>query len=328
MIKLFKTSQPWVLVMLIIYTVILNSNLYFHPPVVEFTATAPLSQLILQSIKGISLAYPNVLVTLFIILVLLQALLLNYIIDRHKLLNEYTSLPSLCYILIISLFNNHIFMSPPFLVNFIILLILLYIYNSYDNNSFLEPFDTGFAIGVASLFYLPVLLLILFMLISLRITRVFDWRQWVVSLIGVLVPYFLISVYYFWIDKLGFFLNTHFLEVTTSLTPATITNVELISKTLIVGFIVFMTMYFFNLQFTKSVVKKRKLLTILIYLMTTSLLVFVSIEQFSLAPIALISIPLAIFLAFSFFEIQKKLVVEIIHLGFLVVLFFFQYVGY
>ena len=185
MVSIFKASKSVVLVVLFIYTILINLNLYIYPPTIDIQVTAPLSKLVLDALQAISNGQSYILTTIFIMLMLMQAAMLNYLVDRHKLLSTYTSLPALCYVLLISLFNEHLFLSPPFLANFAVLVALAQVYSSYNNNSFTQPFDVGLAIGIASLFYLPVLILTIFALLALNITRVFNWRESLVSVIAV-----------------------------------------------------------------------------------------------------------------------------------------------
>jgi len=258
----------------------------------------------------------------------MQAAILNFLVDRHKLLSTYTSLPALCYVLLVSLFNTHLYLSPPFLANFAILIALGRIYSSYNTQSFTQPFDMGFAIGIASLFYLPAIILTAFVLLALNIVRVFNWRQSILCIIGVIIPYFLAGTYFFVTDQLSEFLVSQFGSITTATTTLGINYLEIIIKGTTVLGIIFMALYFFQSQFFKSIVKIRKLLTILMYLLSVSVLTFLFIEQFSLAPMALLLIPLAVFLAYSLFEIERYTIAESIHITILLVLLFFQYESY
>ena len=325
MVSIFKASKSVVLVVLFIYTILINLNLYIYPPTIDIQVTAPLSKLILDGLQAISNGQSYILTTIFIMLMLMQAAMLNYLVDRHKLLSTYTSLPALCYVLLISLFNEHLFLSPPFLANFAVLVALAQVYSSYNNNSFTQPFDVGLAIGIASLFYLPVLILTIFALLALNITRVFNWRESLVSVVGVLIPYLFLGTFYFVTDGFSGFIAAQFGQIHTTITNIPINYPEIIIKATIILFIVMLAMFFFQSHFFKSIVKIRKLLTILVHLLSISILIFLFMEQFSLAPMALLAIPLSIFLAYSFFEIDHKLTAESIHLTLLGVLLLFQY---
>ncbi len=326
MIRIFKTvQQSYILILLILYAVLINLNLYVNPPVIEHSVLSPLSNLVINGLEQIAGGEAYVLTTFFIIFMLMQATMLSFLVDQHKLLGVNTSLPALCYVLLIGLFNEYLYLSPPFLANFAVLIALGKVYSSYNTESFTQPFDMGFAIGVASLFYLPTIVLTIFVLIALNTMRVFNWRETATSLIGVLVPYVLISTYYFFNGQLDYFISTHFLSITTAITVVKVDLVEVFVKSATVLTIVGLASYFFQSQFFKSVVKIRKLLTILVHLMSISVLVFLFIEELTLAPISLLIIPLSIFLAYSFFEIQKNYLAEGIHILLLMVMLFYQY---
>ena len=325
MVKLFKTSEPLVLLVLALYAVMLHFNLYLTPPTVELQATAPLSQWLLNLLHRLSGGSATILVTVHIGLVLLQAILFNAIINHHRLLPNFNFLPALCYVLLLALFNDHLLLSPPFFANFALLFALDKIYDSSIEESYLHAFDAGFAVGVASLFYLPSAVLLLFVSISLNVHRVFNWREFVITFLGAFVPYYLIATGYFFYSQLTEFANTHFLNVTSSITNVVWNTSELLVKIALLGGVVLLSLFFLQASYYKSIVKVRKNLTVLMYLLSVSLLVFLFIEKFSLAPLALPIIALAGLFAYALSEIEEDRLTEGIHLATLMVLLFFQY---
>jgi len=324
-IKIFKTSESFVLLLLVVYAIVVNFNLFINPPAFITSSSAPLSQWLLNGIDFIAQGNSVVLSIIFLILVLMQASILNFLVDYHKLFNAYTSLPAFCYILLIALFNEHIYFSPAFFANFAILVTLTKIYASYNTQSYTYPFDAGFAVGIASLFYFPAIILSIFVFIGLGSMRVFNWREWLLAFMSILTPYVLLCTAFFMGDGLSNFLQTHLLSgANTIITPVTL-NFELIIKTGIILAIILIAMLFFQGQFYKRVVKIRKMLTLLVHLMSISVGAFLLINQFSLVPLAMFLLPLSVFFAYIFFEVKSTLTAELIHISILLPLFFFQY---
>jgi Family of unknown function (DUF6427) len=76
------------------------------------------------------------------------------------------------------------------------------------NNAFSNAFDAGLLLSIASLFYFPSILLFPLIGIGLIIFRTFNWREWIISAIGICVPYVFILSYYFWNNQLSVFWNS------------------------------------------------------------------------------------------------------------------------
>ncbi|MEZ4886929.1 MAG: hypothetical protein R3E32_19525 [Chitinophagales bacterium] len=324
MINIFKLSKPYLIPLLVIYTVLLNLNLFFEPVSVIYDANAPLSELSLKLIDWLAGNNYTVVWGLYLVLLFSQALLLNRIVNKYQLLSQLSFLPSFGYVLLVSLFNSYLFMSPAFLANFAILFMLDKTYQSYNDEGFGHLFDMGFAISIASLFYFPTLILVVFMIVALAITRIFNWREWIVALFGVLIPYFLVGTYFLWFDQFNEFVFQHFFAITNS-RIVSINGLELVVKLSILLIIIMITMFFFQVQFLKTIVQTRKYLTLSVYLLAISVMAFLLIRHFSFEPVSLALIPISIFFSYTIFKLNNVLTAESLHLALLSTLIVFQY---
>lgn len=309
--------------LLAIYTVLLNLNLFLQPISFVNEASAPLSQFCLSLIDWISNGNYSIVWGIYLVLLFSQALLLNRIVNKYRLLSQLSFLPSFGYVLLVSLFNDYLFMSPAFFANFPILFMLDKTYESYNDESYRHLFDIGFAISIASLFYLPTFILVIFLMVALATTRIFNWREWTVSLAGVLIPYFLMATYFFWFDQFGEFVFQHFGSTASS--QLSINKLELVVKLLILLFIIMVTMFFFQIQFLKTIVQTRKYLTLSVYLLAISVMAFLLISHFSFEPVSLSLIPISIFFSYTVFKLNNSLTAESLHLALLSTLIVFQY---
>lgn len=324
MIKIFKLSKPFLIPLLAVYTILLNLNLLFQPTKVIFEATAPLSNLFLQLIQMITGGNYMVVWIIYLVLLFAQGMLLNRIVNKYRLLSQLTFMPAFGYVLLVSLFNDYLFMSPAFLANFSILFMLDKTYESYNDGSFGHLFDIGFAISIASLFYLPTSILVIFLIVALGTTRIFNWREWIVSMAGILIPYFLVGTYFFWFDQLGDFVSQHF-GTDVNVQMVAINKLELVVKFLILLLIIMITMFFFQIQFLKIIVQTRKYLTLSVYLLAISVMAFLMIQHFSFEPVSLSLIPISIFFSYTIFRFNNILTAESLHLAMLSTLIVFQY---
>src|SRR6185503_18765652 len=69
-------------------------------------------------------------------------------------------------------------------------------------------FDAGLLVSIASLFFFPYIVFILFIIAALMILRPFNLREYLMAILGLLVPYYFIGVYFFWYGKLPEFWQT------------------------------------------------------------------------------------------------------------------------
>jgi len=160
--------------------------------------SAPLYQLFLFLIGN------NVYLHLSIafVLTIVSGLLLNQIATQFGFTEKISQLGTLVYIIFSGAIVSYTAMSPMVMVNFLMLLILMPLFKVAESKEpILLTFNTSFILGIAALFYLPALLFILLLWIALMVFRVSQWRNYAVSLVGILLPFIFVFTWYFWNDQ-------------------------------------------------------------------------------------------------------------------------------
>ncbi len=325
MVKLFKTATPATFILLACYGIAINLNLFINPPAVELMASAPLSNWLLQLIGLISNESAYIMSGIFLLMVLVQAFLFNFIIEHHKIFDSLNTLTGFSYLLLTALFNEALYLSPAFFALFPILIALHKLIRSYNDLSVSPIFDGAFAIGIASLFYLPSIVLFFFYLVGLSVTRVFNIKEWILAITGMVIPYILTATYFLWQDQLGDFLLQHFTAWSISTSIQNTSLLEVGIKIAILAVVVGMGLLIYQRNFLKVVVRIRKYQTLFVYLLSVSFLSAIFINKIHLSPAALLLIPAAYFLAYSFYETSRQRIYESIHLLLLVTVLCFQY---
>ncbi len=312
LISIFKSPRSTTVVLLLLLAIALNLNLLISPPALSWPATAPLYHQILSIVQQWGNSNPYLPPTIYITAIFLQALWLNSIINSNRLFERNHSLVALGYLLLLGLFNVQVYWSAPFLAVFPVLYLLNTLLAAYDTQTMAEPFDIGMAVGVASLLYLPAALLLIFAFISLFLMRIFGWRQWIICLFGVAVPYIWLMTGYYWQDKLSDFVQQQFLQVSTGGNNETLSVVGGLIRLSLLGIIALFVLGFLQAEFYRNMVKVRKFFTVLVYLTTIGMMTFLMLEKFSLAPIIFILIPIASILGFVFNNVSKSRFADII----------------
>jgi hypothetical protein len=130
------------------------------------------------------------------------AILANHILEINDLIPRNSLIASFFFILLLSQFDFSPF-NPGYIVVFVLLVMLVFILGIYKiPEPYVEVFNSGLLIGIASFFYFPSILLLVFVWIIFVIYRLYNWREWIILPIGTINCYILFWVYYFLSDKL------------------------------------------------------------------------------------------------------------------------------
>jgi len=153
-------------------------------------------------IQKFILACPHVSVIASIVLLYLQAVMLNAVVSKHRLVERNQLLTAAIYVIIVS--NRPEMIQPTVMlaVNFLLILTLNVVLKLYDTTESLSAlFDVGFLVGVASLLYFPTISFLLFIVAGLIVFRLYYWRAWTIPILGFLSPYLFVMTWYFWFGR-------------------------------------------------------------------------------------------------------------------------------
>lgn len=197
MLRIFKQNTVSSAILLVLLAGLLRLPNFIAPHSYTYIQTAPLS----QTLFAYLLTFPNHLIAGYIIafvLVIFQAIFLNYIVIQHAILYKNTFLPGLFFILINSLYPEQFELTPQLISNTFILLMFQRLCFLYESpNPLLIVLDAGMYLGVALLFNYDVAVFLPYILISVVIFTSFNIRYLALSLIGISIPlYFVVSLYY------------------------------------------------------------------------------------------------------------------------------------
>ncbi len=138
-----------------------------------------------------------------LLLVAVQALIFTLGLNENKIFREPTALPALLYVLFSSLFFDFYTLSPVLLgLTFVLMAFRMICIQTRVMSGDDRFFYIGFLTGVASLFYFPFTLFLLFSLVSLGLYSVSNLKKQVVLLLAFCFPHLLVLIYFFWIDNL------------------------------------------------------------------------------------------------------------------------------
>jgi hypothetical protein len=131
-----------------------------------------------------------------------QALQLNSLINKNRMMQRLNFLPATAYLIITSLMPEWNHFSAPLLVNTLVLFIfsgLFKISNQYSIKS--TVYNIGVAVGISSFIFFPSIILFLWLIFALLVMRSVRLNEWLICLLGVTTPYYFYAAYLFFSDK-------------------------------------------------------------------------------------------------------------------------------
>jgi hypothetical protein len=319
----FNANKPLLIPLLLIITAVLYLPAILHPEAFSvITDSAPFSKWLLPAIywnhhaaMGVGMA-----------LVILQALLINRLLNRIKFFQRINFVPALMYVVVSAMFVDFLMPGPQMFANTFVILVLSRLFDIYKlQRCYAEIFDVGFLVAVASLFSLPAISLSLFLFIGLGSLRAFNIREYIIGLLGILTPYFLIITYYFWIDKLPDFLGEHFGSVAlqTKLPNGFGLAFQVIGPAVLLMLLA--AAYYLQANYLKSNIQVRKYILLITWCLLLLGASFVLDDGVTVKHFTIINVPLSIILSYFMLHIKKRKPAEIIFTLFLLLILVFQY---
>jgi len=112
-------------------------------------------------------------------------------------------LPAMSYLLITSFFAEWNILSAPLIINTLLIWVWAKMSNLYsDPQAKSTLFNIGFAIGITTFFYFPSLAFALLIIFALVITRPPRIAEWIIAILGIATPWYLLFAYLFLTNRL------------------------------------------------------------------------------------------------------------------------------
>ncbi|MCO6501185.1 MAG: hypothetical protein J5I47_12525 [Vicingus serpentipes] len=313
LVGFFKSNHKIISVLIVFLTLILWIPSFWNEAVIIVSENS-----VLADLKKVGeIKWLNFLVASFYLGI--QAIYLNYIVNRYKLIKTSSYIVALLFVLLNSASTIFLVFNPIFIVNTFLLVVLHQLFDAYNKEKvFSLSFNTGFLIAIATLIYYPVIVvfpLIWFALIYLK-TPV--WREFVISLFGFTLPILFYASYCFFNNELqnafSDVLSIHKLFSNRISSSSSHGKMAYFIALIFVGLLAGVNLLGY---LNRSVVKIKKLI-IVVLVMTLLLILSLLINEYDYMVVYLMmTIPLAIIIANYFTEIKKQWLAELLFLSLL-----------
>lgn len=201
MVFLFRDKSIVNLFFLALLCIVVHLHLLMGAPVVVFHEGDGLFSLLLK--KYVTNFAGTGLFLLYIGIVLLQAVRLNMVLSEMRMYQHTMYTTAMAYVLLSGILPQWCAITPALIANFLLIWIFIKLTRLFNNaapKSLL--FNTGLIIGLSVLCYHPTAILIGVVLFALMVVRPFRLAEWVVLLMGILLPYYFLFALLFLTDKM------------------------------------------------------------------------------------------------------------------------------
>lgn len=189
MVQLFRNKSYSGIVLLAILFLVVHANFFIHAPEITKPTHSGFFEVIIQ--KYIQPLPDIALFLIYALLVLFQAIRFNIALNNAHMFQQQGYTTGMTYILLTGLLPQWNFISSALLVNSFIIWIFIKLIRLYNNPS---PktllFNIGFITGSVILCYHPTVIFILVIFFALLVVRPFRLAEWLVLLLGVILPYY------------------------------------------------------------------------------------------------------------------------------------------
>ncbi len=145
--------------------------------------------------------FPSIAVVAALLLIVLQAITLFYVYQSNGFFGRGNFLPAIIILLTYSWNADYQTLHAVLPAGVFIIISLNAIMGMFgQQGAYHQVFTASFSIGIASLFYLPLAYLLLFIWFSLITYRISTWREYAISIIGFAIPFIYYVSWLFWND--------------------------------------------------------------------------------------------------------------------------------
>lgn len=321
MLALFRTNQLLASAFFVPYLLLLRGSIFLTESDWTPSAMGIYSKWLYDAIGSKGLA-PDILA---MSILLLEAIIICLVFLSQRLTNEASLFPGVCLILLSSFFPEFLHLSPILIGNLFFLIAYWELVITYRKSQCADRiFNVGFWLGIASLFYFSFLMLIIWAFVGFTIIRSFRFKERLMYICGIIVPYFLTGVYSFWIDQYEVFLQVQFVNNVGLLDWSAINLTTLLSRIIPFGVLLIWLLITNEQIVFKQKIQVKKMISLWYWsLLFLAFTIFFQ-AQLTTEHLLVIALPMASLMSISFLS-RNSGTIEVIHLLMVAFALFMQF---
>ncbi len=310
MVFLFKDKSIGSVIFLVLLCVLVHIHFFLHPMVGAVTEENGLVSFILRR-YATNILYPRIAPYLYLLIILLQAIRLNWLLNELKMFNISGFTAGLAYILLPAILPQWASLSAAVIGNSFVIWVFIFLSKLYGSPKPKETlFNTGLLVGVSFLCYHPTIILIPVALFALAVVRPFVLSEWFVLLLGILAPVYIFVSFLFLDDKMFLFYKT--LPVFQLKMPFNKTDVWLWVKVGAILGMLLIGLQYWSLQNSRMIIQIRKNWGVMMVMLLIMLPIPFVFKNCGLDSAILWIVPLSSFIGNAYLYPKKALLPNII----------------
>lgn len=308
MIRIFRNNQPLNLILLVVVVMVFRGSIFLnHPHSDGIWLSAPLSNN-LNSWLSENLGNVKIFYLVFsLVLLLVEAVYLNYILVKHNFFFKNSYLPALFFVLVNSLYPATLGHTSQLLAAFFLIVVLDKLFSLYDNeNAVTKILDAGIFTGLAALFSFDALVFLPFVVYSVASIRPFKLREVVLSACGLFIPFYILAVVYYLKGDVDTVMNGFFIVSSATNINAIVFSYENMSPLIIALPLSVIAFFRYQNDIGRNNVKTRKIQNVVMVMLLFSVASAFFAKPSFIYSLPYISIPLGVVLSYYFLLERKK----------------------
>lgn len=255
---------------------------------------------------------------LAVILVFSQCYLFNRLLISNKAYKENTYIPALIYAILMGLFFDFFTFSPVLLSGIFLLGVINGIFHHIAHKARDEQFlNMGFALGTAVLFFLPSLIYLPVVILTLGLYSNMDFKKYLLLFFGFVFPIVLVSIFFFWHGALLEFYDQFFLSWLTISSNPLVNTKTLIYISIPTGILLIFS--WFNIYTAKRYNNQQtNFMLVMMWFFVGAAIIMVMVQERAPQHLMVFAPPAAFFLSHFFLVIRRRFLAEVFFLTFFI----------
>ncbi|NCT94011.1 MAG: hypothetical protein GXC72_06290 [Chitinophagaceae bacterium] len=307
MVFLFRDKSIINVFLLLLLSIAVHAHFIVTAPVVDTGSASGdglISLVLKHYVAGIS---PALLFLLYHALVLVQAIRLNVALNELRMYPVNTYIPAMTYVMFTGVLTAWCDISAALVSNSLIIWIFLKLSRLYNHpNPKTLLFNTGLISGLTIICYHPTAILIGVVLFALAVVRPFRLAEWLVLLMGALLPYYFVFAYLYLNNRLPEY-QSLMPDLFLGLPVQQADTVLWISVGLL-GLLLLLGLYFWQIHVGRMVIQIRKNWGVMMVMLLTLLPVPFLFQQGGIGSGLISLVPLSVFSANAFTNPRRMVI--------------------
>ena len=300
-LRLFKSKQPATIVLIIITGMLAWFRPFFDAGI-HRSFPFDSDPMPLYHLLTLILWHNHYFRVLFaFIFIVLTGFLLVRLNTRFIIINERTNLPALFYILLSSSIVGLNRLNPVIFGALFLLLAIDRVLESYKQEGLsYRYFEASLLLAIGSLFYADLIFFVFILWVALVMFRPFYWREWLFTILGVMIPYLFLFSYYY-LNDISF--SESLQRITTNILPEHTAFSFKRPYTIFLIYLFFLIAIvseFMIKHFPTKKIQARKTFMLFFWLFLSTIAIYLLIPSSSIELIYVLAIPVSFVLSHYF----------------------------